>query len=123
MTSAPNFSNPADVNRSPRAMAQPPGKDTFALRTAPARPSARQTRACLYQFIRRFKQFNVRGGNFVSAKLRRQHMRADVFQQTPLRDDVAYVREVVERDRFRRQDRRRMHGSAEFLAPLIATRP
>ena len=34
-------------------------------------------------------------------------MRADVFQQTPLGDDVAHVGEIVQRDRFPRQDRRR----------------
>ena len=34
-------------------------------------------------------------------------MRADVFQQTPLGDDVAHVGEIVQRDSLRRQDRRR----------------
>ena len=72
------------------------------------RPERQDGRAhCLYQFIRRFEKLDVRGGNLVSAKLRSQHVRADVFQQTPLRNDVANVREIVERDRFRRQNRRR----------------
>src|SRR6266481_831100 len=66
MTSAPNFSNPARCKSIGRAH-------------------------CLYQFIRRVEQLDVRGGNLVSPKLRSQHMRADVVQQTPLGDDVAYV--------------------------------
>ena len=34
-------------------------------------------------------------------------MRADVFQQAPLGDDIAHVGEIVQRDRLPRQDRRR----------------
>ena len=55
----------------------------------------------LDQLIRRFKEFDVRGGRLVRSQFRLQHGRTDVFEKTALRDDVAHVRQVVQRDCFR----------------------
>jgi len=60
---------------------------------------------------------------FVRAQFRRQHVRADVFEQAPLRNDVAHVRDVVKRDVSGVRIAAAMHGKAEFFAPLIETRP
>ena len=40
------------------------------------------------------------GREFYGAQLGRQHMRADVFQKAPHRDDVAHVRNVMKGDVF-----------------------
>jgi len=50
-------------------------------------------------------------------------MRAMSSSKTPLRDDVAYVREVVERDRFRRQIAAPCTAAQSFWRRWIATRP
>src|SRR5437879_8332917 len=47
---------------------------------------------CSYKFIRRLEQFDVTGGDFVSAQLRSQNGSADVFQQSALRNNVLDVR-------------------------------
>ena len=65
----------------------------------------------------------MRGGNLVRSELRCQDRGADVFKQTSLRDDVANVRNVVQRDGSDVSKAAAMHGSAEFLAPLIETLP
>ena len=38
------------------------------------------------------------------AQFRRQYVRADVFEQTPLRNDVTNIRDVVESDCLRSQN-------------------
>ena len=76
-----------------------------------------------HQFIRRFKKFDVAGGNFVSSQFGRQHSSAKVFKQTTLRNDVANVRKIVQRNGSGLSNAAAMQGKAEFLAPLIETRP
>ncbi len=49
------------------------------------------------------------------AQFWREHGRANVFEQTPLSDNVADVRNVVQGDGFRRQDRGRHAGQRRIL--------
>lgn len=51
----------------------------------------------------------------MGAQLRRQYMSADIFQQTPHCDDVADVRNVMKRDRFRSENRGRHAGQGRVL--------
>ena len=44
--------------------------------------------------------------DFVSSQLRSQHCGAEVLEQAPLGNDVANIREIVERNRFGAEQRR-----------------
>lgn len=49
------------------------------------------------------------------AEFRREHVRADIFEETPLGDDVANVRDVVKRDCLGGEDRRGHAGQGRVL--------
>ena len=90
-------------------MAQPPGKLTFAWpKRASSGPRASTlARIVLTKLVRCLKDLDVSRRHLVRPKLGRQNGRPEVLEQTPLRDQVLYIRDVVKRNRFRRQKRRR----------------
>ena len=63
-------------------------------------------RASSYEFVRRFEEFDVCCGDLVSSEFGGQNSCADIFKQPALRDDVAHVRNVVQGDGVRREQRR-----------------
>ena len=67
------------------------------------------------QLIGRLEEFDVAGGYFVSTQLGRQHRGAEIFEQPSLGDDVANVRQVVERNCFRAEQRRSHAGQRGIL--------
>jgi hypothetical protein len=58
----------------------------------------------------------VPGGNLVRAQFGRQDGCTDIFQKPPLRDDVAHVRDVVQRDGLWRQQRRSHAGQSRVFS-------
>src|SRR4029434_75413 len=59
----------------------------------------------LHEMVRCFEKLDVVRGDFVSAELRGQNGRTEIFEQAALRDQVLDVWNVVERDRIRGQQR------------------
>ena len=57
------------------------------------------------------------------AQLGRQDGGAEIFKETALGNDVANVGKIVKRAVAGLSNSAAMQGSAEFLAPLIETRP
>jgi len=69
----------------------------------------------LHQLIRRLEKFDVCGGDFVGAELRRQNCGADVFKQPALSDDVADVWNIVQGNCFGREQRRGHAGQRRIF--------
>ena len=103
----------------PRADGAAAGQADLCLaETREQRPERKHARTHRFdQLIRRLEPFDVSGRDLVRAKLGRQHGRAEVLEQTPLRDQVLYVRNIVQRDGLGRQQCRRETRQSRILRP------
>src|SRR6267142_646975 len=79
----------------------------------------------LHQFVRRLRMVQTRRFDYVIARrhLRHGNLRVHERQQLAHGDQVAHLRDVVQRHRFRRQQRRRHHRQRRVLRPADRHRP
>jgi len=71
------------------------------------RPEREHTRTHrFYEVVRRFEKLDVVSRDLMRPKLRRQNRSTKVFEQASLSDQIFNIRNVMQRDRFRRQKRR-----------------